>query len=464
MGTALQFISQDAHGIGSSDRRIIRSHVMRGKTAGKPHHSTRKGVPSIHVRRIITGTSSSGFSKSRQLLWNDLCLTTFPQQLDSESTKLMHRWFFDISDALFPPQFCSKFDMVKSIWVNCILADKAYFHCTLAISASYINFLERESRLSLQTFHHISKAYELVNLKLSGPGSISDSAIAAVICLVIYQQIHNQLTVGLIHLQGLYRMIQLRGGVVELMQHNRMLALKALRLDVELALQNGSTLFKSDEVALCMTSSDFHGPKEQSLGATPKLSDIMLNVVEFASDLNDRSRKGHRKLEPMKFTETLISLLYRLMEGAPLRRPNSVPGELSGKMTHLAMLAFLTSLLPVYVHDCSSYPLLSDCLQYTIQGFHSNYLDTETSGTLLILWSLFISGVSVLKYGKHNCLLLSISKCCERLGISDWPTVRRKLSRFPWIYTLHDIPGKRLWEAAQKEVLGIPGSLKEVAS
>lgn len=33
--------------------------------------------------------------------------------------------FFDISDALFPPQFCSKFDMVKSIWVNFVLADEA---------------------------------------------------------------------------------------------------------------------------------------------------------------------------------------------------------------------------------------------------------------------------------------------------------------------------------------------------
>lgn len=33
--------------------------------------------------------------------------------------------FFDISDALFPPQFCSKFDMIKSIWVNYILADEA---------------------------------------------------------------------------------------------------------------------------------------------------------------------------------------------------------------------------------------------------------------------------------------------------------------------------------------------------
>lgn len=151
----LQFIDQSAIGRGpsKSDRRIIRSHVMKGKNANKPRRSTKRATAITHVGRLPTfpHRSRSGYLKiGRQLFWNDLCLTIFPQQLDSESTKLMHRCtydylryyidtlvsssvftnvfisgFFDISDALFPPQFCSKFDMIKSIWVNCILADEA---------------------------------------------------------------------------------------------------------------------------------------------------------------------------------------------------------------------------------------------------------------------------------------------------------------------------------------------------
>ena len=152
-GMTLQFIDQGTIGIGpsESDRRIIRSHVMRGKNAGRPRQSTRKQTTIVHVKRVLAFPRilGSGYSKpGRQLLWNDLCLTSFPQQLDSESTKLMHRCmysvlflnpstnsfifayillsgFFDISDALFPPQFCSKFDMIKSIWVNYVLADEA---------------------------------------------------------------------------------------------------------------------------------------------------------------------------------------------------------------------------------------------------------------------------------------------------------------------------------------------------
>lgn len=149
----LQFIDQGAIGLGpsESDRRIIRSHVMRGKNAGRPRPSRRKQTTLVHVKQALTSPCIPESAKSkpgRRLLWNDLCLTSFPQQLDSESTKLMHRCtysiftfnpsttfflfthiilsgFFDISDTLFPPQFCSKFDMIKSIWVNYVLADEA---------------------------------------------------------------------------------------------------------------------------------------------------------------------------------------------------------------------------------------------------------------------------------------------------------------------------------------------------
>lgn len=81
----------------------------------------------------------------------------------------------------------------------------------------------------MKTLHHIAKAYELVNVKLSGPESVSDSAIAAVIALVMYQQVHSQYSAGLVHLHGLSQMVQLRGGIRRLLEENRALALKALR-------------------------------------------------------------------------------------------------------------------------------------------------------------------------------------------------------------------------------------------
>lgn len=98
--TPLQFISQGTAGKrpGGSDRRLIRAHVMKGKNAGRPRPSTKKATAIVQIKHPFTATRipTTAYPQpapkaGRPLLWNDLCLTTFPGQLDSESTKLMHR-------------------------------------------------------------------------------------------------------------------------------------------------------------------------------------------------------------------------------------------------------------------------------------------------------------------------------------------------------------------------------------
>ncbi|KAF0326362.1 hypothetical protein GQ607_006262 [Colletotrichum asianum] len=443
MSHALVFIEQNAAGIGKSDRRALRSHVMRGKNAGRPRPSTRRQASGVPVKRQL--------KMPRRVFWNDFCLTSFPQELDSDSTRLMHRWFLDISDTLFPPQFCYKFDILKSIWVNCILVDEAYFHSTLAVSASYVDFFERKPTTSSKTLHHICQAYSLVNLKLSGPHPISDSAIAAVVTLAIYQQIHQQHSTGLVHLKGLHRMIGLRGGIARLMKENRPLALKPLRLDIELAMQNGSpTMFDSHDVPVTTVLCPSSTVAEQLSACPPGLPRIMLDLIVFASILNDRVKKGRSKLNPLDYTETLISLLYRLLEGEPLRQPLLASEGVHGDAAHLAMLAFMTGLLPNYCRENFSSSLLCTRLGYAVRKLHSTHVDAQTGDVSLPLWILFMSGISVLKANDHSWLLLAIAETCDRADLRDWAAVHHHLSAFPWIYTLHDAPARYLWEGAYR--------------
>ncbi|KAH0424039.1 hypothetical protein CcaCcLH18_11773 [Colletotrichum camelliae] len=442
MSPGLVFIEQNAAGIGKFDRRALRSHVMRGKNAGRPRPSTRRQTNNVPIKRQL--------KIPRRVFWNDFCLTSFPQELDSDSTRLMHRWFLDISDTLFPPQFCYKFDILKSIWVNCILVDEAYFHSTLAVSASYVDFFERKSTTSSKTLHHICQAYSLVNLKLSGPHAISDSAIAAVVTLAIYQQIHQQHSTGLVHLKGLHRMIELRGGIARLMKENRPLALKPLRLDIELTMQNGSpTMFDSQDVPVTTVLCPSSTVAEQLSACPPGLPRIMLDLIVFAGILNDRVKNGRSKLNPLDYTETLISLLYRLLEDEPFRQPPLASEGLYGDAAHLAMLAFMTGLLPNYCRDNFGSSLLCTRLEDAIRKLHSTHVDAQTGDVSLPLWILFMSGISVLKVDDHSWLLLAIVETCDRAGLRDWATVHNHLSGFPWIYTLHDAPARCLWEEAR---------------
>lgn len=184
----------------------------------------------------------------------------------------------------------------------------------------------------------------------------------------------------------------------------------------------------------------------------------MLSVVSFASLLNGREREGRTKLDPLSYTETIVSLLYRLIEVAPLGQPRSMSAGLYDDVAHLAMLAFMTTLLPEYGRDDSKH-LLSGRLESAIQDLYVTATDTQDSRFSLLLWTLFIGGVSILKRKDHHWLIL---ETCERLDLHDWPAVRRQLCGFPWIHALHDVPGRCLWEDAQRRSIEISRELLQL--
>lgn len=237
-------------------------------------------------------------------------------------------------------------------------------------------------------------------------------------------------------------------------------SLTIYRLDVELALQTGlPTLFRSGAlVSANGLTSDPRVDKEQLLSTASRLSCIMLSVASFASLLNSREKEERTKLDPLSYMETLVSLLYRLIEVAPLGKPRSMSGGLYDDVEYLAMLAFMTTLLPEYGRDDSS-QLLSDRLECAIQDLHVTSADTQDSWFSLLLWTLFIGGVSVLKRKDHHWLIL---ETCERLDLNDWPAVLRQLCQFPWIHTLYDVPGRCLWDDTQRTSTGISREFQQL--
>lgn len=327
--------------------------------------------------------------------------------------------------------------------------------------------------MSLRSLYHISQAYALVNQKLSSPESIADHAIASVVSLVIYQQIHSQDSVGITHLNGLCRMIKLRGGIDRLMQENRALALKPLRyaeaplclahsltltiarLDLELTLRTGlPSMFHDSALFSNILSTDCEDYTGQSRIPAASTADAMLETSRFAKLLNYIGEDGRPKLDGLEYTERLLSLLYRLLDGCQYTAWLDHEGNHYDSLVYLALLAFMTTLLPEYGRDSTSYPLLTDRLNSAINHIDVTTEDTQGPGLSLLLWALFMSGLSSLP--ENRPLSLLIPGTCRQLGLYDWPAVRDELCRYPWVSTLHDFPGQSLWEQgqAQKCVVG----------
>lgn len=92
----------------------------------------------------------------------------------------------------------------------------ADFHCSLALSVICIDFYLAREPDSAEALRHLSNALRLVNKKLSGGDALADSTFAVVVCMCIYERLRGQYDKGLVHFQGLKRMVQLRGGISQL--------------------------------------------------------------------------------------------------------------------------------------------------------------------------------------------------------------------------------------------------------
>lgn len=220
------------------------------------------------------------------------------------------------------------------------------------------------------------------------------------------------------------------------------------RLDVELALQTGSpALWNSDAVPVNPMLGDFNAAQDQhATGLFP----IMLDALNFANLLNSRENEDQEKLDPLSYMELQLSLIYRLIEASPLGQPRCTWKAPHDDVAHLAMLAFMTTLLPEYHSDHSNYLVLSVRLRSAIQDLQRMSADDSDSDGALLLWALSVAGISIWKRDYHRWLSSMIWETCGRLGLREWPAVHDQLCAFPWIHVLHDVPARSLWDGAQR--------------
>jgi len=101
----------------------------------------------------------------------------------------------------------------KDKWFNHAITDLALFHATMLHAAAHHMFLSRSGDLSEQR-RLKGETIELVNHRLSDPiQSVSDVTIGAVVCLVLFENQSGNVEASNIHMDGLLKMVNVRGGL-----------------------------------------------------------------------------------------------------------------------------------------------------------------------------------------------------------------------------------------------------------
>lgn len=112
-----------------------------------------------------------------------------------------------------------------------VLTWQQAYYCTLALLQACNQIFFLGGRSSPEELHLLSQAYAHIKQRLQGPDALSDSTIAIVVAFAHQEQIRGGRSRAQVHLEGVRRMVQLRGGIGAL-EGNLPLTLKLCKYGV----------------------------------------------------------------------------------------------------------------------------------------------------------------------------------------------------------------------------------------
>ncbi|KAF4637287.1 hypothetical protein G7Y89_g799 [Cudoniella acicularis] len=453
-----EFINNAA--IDRSVRKQIRSHVAKGRNIGKTLPSRRrqpkvKTTVSIWNPRTAKDapeprSGEGAIPTIERQIGDGLSVLSLPVELTSATSRNLAKTLFTfLNGSLHSPELSNAIDFAGAagIWVEYIFLDEAYFHCTVAMCVIAVNALRIEKADSVEAMHHMSDTFRLVNQKLSGKEALSDTTMAVIVALSHYERVRGRHCQGMVHFEGLHRIVELRGGILRLVNYKAALAQKIFRADLEFALFSGSaTRFSVKDVPGSATISWLRSRfKQDQKGQvydskffnllSPDLKEVLIDIMGLAWQLN-----GHgTKLDGYTYHDILILIGYRLLYIGSLGDPR--PSNRLENALHLGLLAFFTTLLLGFGREFPEFPLLSKLTRSAAQGHLEEYYQNQD----FFLWALFMGRISTLGQPDDRWLILRITETCLGLGLHTWENTCRTLSKFPWINSLHDKAGEALW-------------------
>ncbi|KFZ02795.1 hypothetical protein V502_11511 [Pseudogymnoascus sp. VKM F-4520 (FW-2644)] len=432
-----EFVDNNA-AIDRAARRRIRSHVATGKNVGRTlvrPSRTKATAREAGARPIAAIVCVSRVGADARNL-----------EVEEESGCAIERMIGDgLSVFSFPEQGSVKARRVV----------QSVFHCAIATSVTARNGLIVEKGNPNEAMRHLSQTFRLVNERLSRNDAVSDGTIAVVVILAQHERLRGNHREGLVHVGGLERMVQLRGGVTALSRYRPGLTQKMFKVDLEYALHQGTaTRFIAEDIVPNSTAlfgrfigSEINYNQVVTNVIDPRLSKhlstslqtIFIDMNSLARLMNDAGA-GHRpRIKPYIFLDTVILLGYRLLQVSPLS--GSRPFSLLENAVHIGLAVYLMAFLRGLDMKATNIPLIADLARSVAQ----DHVGSERVDRDVILWILFVGRASAFGEADDEWLIPKMAETMRSLGIDSWEGVSSVLATFPWVSDIHGKSAQAHW-------------------
>ncbi|PYH78603.1 hypothetical protein BO82DRAFT_405046 [Aspergillus uvarum CBS 121591] len=440
--------------ISATTRTRIRSHVARGKNAGrrlarpsrpsKAHIETPSylRIPALLQRQITNGDQETICDVERPITSGLI----FPVELAPQTRDIAHKALGFLRDLRGAPGLSQIVEESSAplIWVQYMFLDAAYFHSVIATCLWIVPGLISEQCRDTEASRHFLRTIHLINGRLAGANSTSDETVAAVVGMVHYERHQGQFGRALIHTRGLRQMVDLRGGVLEL---GCELTRKIFLCDIECSFQLGcAPLFAIEEVdAVTFSTGDFElrriattpvaGPRDSNTC----LATLLRHGMDLALIYNSIGAGQQPKLTYYAHFDLVLPFGYRLLQFNPLQGPR--PVSHLDDVIHLGLILFLCTFIRRLDREIADNNLLA-----TLLGSVAEKVEADRGTQEALLWALLVARASIFQRNIPEWLTLRVATLIQSLGLDDWEDTLYLLRQYPWVNALHDEPARGLWQ------------------
>ncbi|KAK1523782.1 uncharacterized protein CCOS01_08869 [Colletotrichum costaricense] len=468
----------------TDDRKLIRSHVMRGKNTRPSRGGQKRSTKWVNQtspqppqepeeppapRSLTALVKEPRKQKLYKIAWyehvfrtpNDLYMFQFADDIDAASRGMLFEFYAVVKETMYPIEWCLQYDESKTPWFYWLLTDAAFLHSIL-FTVGLMNDTVKGDSPSKHTNFHIWKTLQLLNQNIADQDmALADSTIATIVSMCMVAEIFGQRDNAAAHIQGMRQIVKLRGGI-ESFSHNLQLQVKICRVDIGWSLCTGEKpLYFRDTFSWEPAFSPILGKVPVGSEVCPGSSSIRLlldaadsRLGNIFQDLHDFSRLAtalyhtNRKIDPNLFQEFMTCVQYRLLYS------ETTAHNALAELGRLGMISYITTLFLQVQGAKFQFTSLTTKLRSACKNLEIS-ASTCAATKLLLAWSLVIGAISVFEEQDDRWLLPKLANLRDSLG-PTWPEAKAKLEDVIWTENVHDSAGIKVFEKLVLHVARIP--------
>lgn len=388
-------------------------------------------------------------------------------------------------EGVYPYEVCLQVHPAERGWFPYMISDICCIHSLMFSVRAFVDTASQGSQVSRQAAFHYAQTLQLLQARLNafeqGQRDLvfRDSTIMVIIFLAAAAELTGDFTSGENHVDGLLKIVSLRGGVGSLNTHNNMqvkvcrygsdvltssirvklhrfgtelsISDRKSRADLGLALRLGTRarLFREEIAWDCFIANRgvircSHEPYQAQIDAfgdvlDPKLGNCWKDLHAF-SCMSNLAYQTTRKLSPITYSEMMISILYRLVH------LSFEEGSLQ-EAVRIGLLTFSSTIFLTRVYMKQPY-------EHLFSLFRSALFKLCQSTSIVVpqpvmLWLMILYHVVAYEQpSPGDWQSVWLGKAVSLTEVNLWPQARIILKSIMWVDFVHDVPGKKIFEAA----------------